>query len=136
MDFKDKDPHDYIQGAISFVLWLKIFKKDERLLQEFFQELDNNSEIKKTLQARVREVVQKFEARLLVKEVKEEIQSLFKESKWWRISLLGVQIFGLSAAGMILAWSSELELPKKLSLALDGYIILTLLSVILGILKK
>ena len=140
MDFEEKDPRDYIQGSLSFVLWLKLFKKEEKLFKEFFEELDKNQEIKLTLQARVREMLQRFEAGLLVKNVKEEIQKLFHESRWWRLSLLGAQIFGLSTAGVILKYYYSLppktELPTGLLIGLGGYISVTLLSVILGVLRK
>jgi len=139
MDSKEHTPRDYILGALSFILWIKIFKKGEDLLQRFINDLERNKEIEKTLKARSNEILRKFETQLLIEQIKAEIQKLLKEKRWIKFSLATTQMFGLGFCGLLLKYF--FSLPKEYlstsSIILGlGFIITTFISLILALLKK
>ncbi len=139
MDFKERNPRDSIISALIFVLWLRLFKREEKLFQSFDKDLEHNKEIERTLKARSNEILQQFEAQLLIKEIKAEIQKLFKEKKWINFLLIAIQVFGFGFCTFLLKYF--FSLPKEYlstsSIVLGiGFLATTFISFILALLKK
>ena len=127
MDFdsKDpyKDPYDYVQGALSFSLWVKLFKRSEGedLFEEFREALDRDPEVRETLQARSRELLHNLQAKLLVKEIRQEIASLLEEKKKERIfaTISQLVVFGTSVS-LLTFFSGEMPVGAKILMFLNA----------------
>jgi len=144
MDFnKDKDePQESIKYSLAFYLWLILFQKETQILKDFDRALDNK-EIYKIIQARVNEILRHYEAQLLaekvIENIKKDLQKILKEKKWVKVALICTQVFGLFLCGILL--KDILNLPKKylptsFIVAAIVFIVTTIVSIILALLKR